>query len=234
MISNVKQQLSADNFDYHVARQMLDKEGIVFFQNLYTESLGEDIANLFGTIHNTLDSTGNGITEITEEKSGKNVRNSRAFTRLSLYPHTDRSPMRKPPRYLLNWVQEAAQHGGETLLVDGWLLYEEMEKDYPKDLSILQTSIATFTDGINTHIDSIFKKDERGVISIRFRDDDCVLFADDAKPSVDCLRALIRKNLLTFELKTGDAYLLDNTRWLHGRNAYTGHRLICRLHINEG
>jgi hypothetical protein len=43
---------------------------------LYTESLGEDIAKLFGTIHNTLDSTGNGITEITEEKSGKNVRNS--------------------------------------------------------------------------------------------------------------------------------------------------------------
>jgi hypothetical protein len=214
------------------AKKELKENGIIFLSNIHSEITGWLIANHFGKTVPNSDAEKNGITEITEEKIGSNPKNSRAFTRLGLIPHTDRSTKRVPPKYLLNWVQEPSQHGGEILLTDGNLLYKKMKKEYPSKLKILQDKIAFFSDGISSYIAPIFNKNSVGDISIRFRDDNCVFFSDEAKPAILVLKKLICENTNIYTFQAGEGYLLDNTRWLHGRNAYSGHRLICRIHLN--
>jgi hypothetical protein len=231
-MNNNKEYVSATHISYEESIAKLKKNGIIFFRDIHSTSVAEEIAQLFGLTQQNLDASNNGVTEISEEKSGKNIKNSRAFTRLHLYPHTDRSPLINPPKYVLNWVKEAALEGGESLLVDGWLLFKEMKDYYPAHLKILQKAIATFTDGINTYIGPIFKSKNQKTI-IRFRDDDCVLFSDEAKESIKCLKELIDQHLIVIKLNDGEGYLIDNTRWLHGRNGYSGHRFICRMHIEE-
>jgi alpha-ketoglutarate-dependent taurine dioxygenase len=214
------------------AKNELEKTGIIFLKDIHSEITGGLLAPHFGKVVANLDASKNGITEITEEKTGNNQKNSRAFTRMSLVPHTDRSTIINPPKYLLNWVQEKSPYGGETLLLDGKNLYQEIKKEYPQHLKILLDKIAMFSDGINSYISPIFKKQKNGDITIRFRDDNCVSFSDEAKPAVTILQKLISEKSVSYSFEAGEGYLIDNTRWLHGRNAYSGHRLICRIHIN--
>jgi hypothetical protein len=214
------------------AKEELKKNGIIFFKEIYDEIIGVRIANYFGEIVPNIDAKKIGVTEITEEKIGGNPMNSLAFTRMSLIPHTDRSTLTHPPKYLFNWMQEPSIRGGEILLVNGQTLYKRMLKNYPKELHILEDKIALFFDGINKLSAPVFKRILDEKISIRFRDDNCVLFSDEAKAAIDVFKMLMLEEVDIQVFECGDGYLLNNHQWLHGRNAYTGHRLVCRIHLN--
>lgn len=211
----------------------LHKNGMVMLCDFANEEQGITIANYFGNIMQTLDALNNGITKITESASGQNANNSRAFTRLDLYPHTDRSPLEHPPELLLNWVLEPSLKGGETILVDGELVYQQMFATNPEETTLLFEDIATFTDGINTYVGGIFSKNANNKIEIRFRNDNCVIFNKRAKNAIKHLISIIDQNRIQIPLQKGKGYLIDNRRWLHGRSSYEGHRVICRAHIQK-
>jgi hypothetical protein len=44
------------------------------------------------------------------------------------------------------------------------------------------------------------------------------------------LLAAIERHTHTFDLSPGQGYVVDNHRWLHGRDAYHGPRALYRLH----
>ncbi len=64
---------------------------------------------------------------------------------------------------------------------------------------------------------------------VRLRLDDLAQFSPQATRALPALRATISRHAITFALAAGQGYVLDNHRWLHGRRAYTGHRVIYRV-----
>ena len=55
------------------------------------------------------------------------------------------------------------------------------------------------------------------------------MFSADATPVIPLLRAVITQNLQAIHLNAGQGLLVSNTRWLHGRDRYTGPRVMLRI-----
>ena len=55
------------------------------------------------------------------------------------------------------------------------------------------------------------------------------MFSADATPIIPLLRAVITQHLHAIQLRTGQGLLVSNTRWLHGRDRYTGPRVMLRI-----
>ncbi|MGW4212842.1 TauD/TfdA family dioxygenase [Lentzea sp. NPDC004789] len=58
-------------------------------------------------------------------------------------------------------------------------------------------------------------------------------FGSTSSPEVNrwipALRAAIDRHAFEFGLAAGQGYVLDNHRWLHGRRAFTGQRVVHRV-----
>lgn len=232
MITTTKYHYTESITKPNEIKHTLEKHGVVFFTNINSIADGIKLGNQFGHIKANIDAKDNGITKISETTEGKNKKNSLAFTQLGLYPHTDRSPLENPPKYLLNWTSTASVKGGNSLFVDGHKLYQLLKEYHPSTLQQLKEKVATFSDSINTRTDSIFSKDSQDNITIRFRNDNCVVFDDSVSKAIEILKKIIDQETVSIPLTKGEAYLIDNTRWLHGREPYEGHRVIYRLHID--
>jgi hypothetical protein len=55
------------------------------------------------------------------------------------------------------------------------------------------------------------------------------MFSADATPLIPLLRAVITQHQHTIQLSVGQGLLVSNTRWLHGRDCYTGPRVMLRI-----
>ena len=96
----------------------------------------------------------------------------------------------------------------------------------------MESDVAEFSDTIDTYIGPIFKI-EQDKIFMRFRRDNCIKFKSLYHEHIHTLYEAI--DLYTCRLKTnsGEGYLVDNTRWLHGRTVFEGDRIIKRIQIYE-
>jgi hypothetical protein len=65
--------------------------------------------------------------------------------------------------------------------------------------------------------------------SLRLRLDDLAWFSSGATTAIPLLRAVIGQHVGTFRLQRGEGLILNNTRWLHGRERYAGHRIMLRI-----
>ncbi len=66
-------------------------------------------------------------------------------------------------------------------------------------------------------------------MTVRLRLDDLAQFSPEVTRWLPTLRATIHQHTTTFTLAAGQGYVLDNHRWLHGRRAYTGPRVMYRI-----
>jgi len=69
-------------------------------------------------------------------------------------------------------------------------------------------------------------------ITIRLRLDDLAQFSSETMRWLPVLRAAIDRHATVLRLNTGQGYILDNHRWLHGRRAFTGQRVMYRVNGN--
>ncbi|MFC0842262.1 hypothetical protein ACFH04_00705 [Streptomyces noboritoensis] len=65
-------------------------------------------------------------------------------------------------------------------------------------------------------------------VALRLRTDALARWSPFLTPHVPHLLAAIDRHQITLPLALGQGYLLDNTRWLHARHAFTGDRLCWR------
>lgn len=217
----------------NIFHNLVERQGFVLINGVNSDLEGVNIAKTWGTISANIDANKNGITTISNDFLGENIKNRRAFSNLDLYPHTDRSPTRHPPDILFNWVVKPSLEGGESVLVDGVKIFNYLRLNNPKESDILQEKdVAMFFDGIDSFIGPIFKKKGKR-ISIRFRNDSCIKIKPHAKYAIECLKKAIFLFKKSYSLGVGDAYLLDNHRFLHGREKYTGERIISRVLISS-
>ncbi|MFF7533199.1 TauD/TfdA family dioxygenase [Streptomyces bobili] len=143
-------------------------------------------------------------------------------------PHTERSSLATPPRLMMLVCARPATTGGQCLLADGHAVYADLAEDHPDALAALSEPRSAFFGGRDGHLGSVFTPRPDGRPQIRLRWDSLARFSPLAQPYLPVLRAAIARRQRTLTLAAGQGYVLDNTRWLHARTAFTGPRLCYR------
>lgn len=158
-----------------------------------------------------------------------------AYTGLALGGHTD-NPYRNPvpTLQLLHCLQNSAA-GGESTLVDGWRVAEEIRQIDPDAFGLLTTIPVKFrfrSEDADLSAESPYIQlnahDE--IIGMRFNNRSAEPFTCPPDQMLAFYRAhrLLATLLeddrfkITFKLSAGDLFIVDNTRVLHGRTGYTG------------
>ena len=172
------------------------------------------------------DSGPDGVT-IIEDRGARAVALA-GFTRSSLFPHTDRSGTLDPPSLLFTVCGREPTGGGESVLVDGRAVYLDLAESDPRALTALSAPRSAMFGGADGHLTSVFAVSD-GVVSVRFRLDTLARFGPGAEPHLPALRAAIERHAWSVPARIGAGYVLDNRRWLHGRRADTGPRLVYRI-----
>jgi hypothetical protein len=152
-----------------------------------------------------------------------------AFTNAELILHTDGSSVPEPPGLLLLCCQQPADEGGRTRVADGATIISTLAGQYPAELQSLSAPRAAFFGAAGGYHGAVFELAGSGRTRIRLRLDDLAWFSADAAEAVPLLRAAVASHVQTFRLGAGEGLLLSNTRWLHGRDHYAGHRTILRV-----
>jgi alpha-ketoglutarate-dependent taurine dioxygenase len=148
--------------------------------------------------------------------------------RAELVPHTDGSSLRHPPPLVMLACGRPAPHGGESLLVDGRALYDGLAAEDPAALLALSHPRAARFGAAPGHLGGVFEHD-KGRVRVRFRLDDLVSFSPGAAAALPSMLRLLAALTLRLRLDTGQGYILRNDRWLHGRTAFSGSRLLYRV-----
>ena len=113
---------------------------------------------------------------------------------------TDGSRAPEPPGLLMAVCLQPAAVGGASTFTDGLAVVGE-----------LASSAATIR------------------LQLRLRLDDLVTFAPDLQPWLPTLEAAIARHAISVPLVAGQGYILDNHRWLHAREEFTGTRTLYRV-----
>jgi hypothetical protein len=121
-----------------------------------------------------------------------------------------------------------AAAGGESALVDGRAIYDDLAVRKPEAVGALSDERAGLFGGQNGVLGPVFQHHPQGRVSLRLRLDDLVRWNPLAKRFVPYLVESIARHRQCFSLAAGNAYLIDNHRWLHGRTTFVGSRLLYR------
>ncbi len=163
----------------------------------------------------------------------KHSPNDLAYTSLHLAPHTD-NPYRKPVPciQLLHCIKNKVI-GGNSTLVDGYTVTEDLKKKHPKFYNIL-TNVKVKFKFIDKNVvledwsELIKLDDKKNFQQIRFsprldyvpilNKNKLNLFYKARKKLSEMLNS--KKYSIEFKLKSKDLLMMDNYRSLHGRTAF--------------
>jgi len=169
-----------------------------------------------------------------------------AYTSAAIGPHTDGTYSFDSPGYQMFHCLQFDGTGGESTLVDGFKVADQIRRTDPLAFEVLSTvKVPAQYLGDGVHL-----RAEHPVIALDHNDD----FAQIAYNNYDrapfslaptrmaaFYRALKLFNELindpayeiTMRLEPGTALLFDNWRTLHGRRAYQGYRRLCGAYLNK-
>ena len=171
--------------------------------------------------------------EVRSEISAVNL----AYTNLGLQAHTD-NPYRDPaPTIQILYCIENSASGGDTKIVDGFKAAILLKEENPKYFDLLTKYCARFEyneDG-KTHLQSrrpmIELSPDSEIITIRFNNRSAAPITDVPYNDMENYYKAYRKfseiindptMAVNFKLKPGECFVVDNTRVLHSRTAYSG------------
>lgn len=137
--------------------------------------------------------------------------------------------MAKPPELLLLTCVQPAAQGGATLVADGAQIIATLAARHPAALQSLSAPRSACFGTVAGHLGAVFEPAGPDRMRIRLRLDDLVRFSADAAAAIPLLRTVISRHLKALHLRPGDSVLLSNTRWLHGRASFDGHRVMLRV-----
>jgi trimethyllysine dioxygenase len=169
-----------------------------------------------------------------------------AYTTQYLEPHTDATYSHDAPGLQCFLCQEFDGNGGESILVDGFALAEEMRAERPdlfKVLSEVTVPGRYVEPGVHLRAERPpFRLDEQGrLLQVSFNNYDRAPFlleparmrAFYAAYKDFHARIIAQDNWLTIPLRPGMALVFDNWRLLHGRMGYSGKRVFCGCYHNH-
>lgn len=189
-----------------------------------------DVAALFGYVRET--NYGRHF-EVRTEVNPTNL----AYTGLGLQAHTD-NPYRDPvPTLQILYCLESSAAGGENMVVDGFRAAERLRAENPRGFDLLARYCARFeyagSDGIclRSRRPMIELAPDGEMIGIRFNNRSAAAITDVPYADMADYYAAYRRlgeliddpaGEVSFRLDPGESFVVDNTRVLHARKAYSG------------
>jgi gamma-butyrobetaine dioxygenase len=163
--------------------------------------------------------------------------NNLAYTNLGLQAHTD-NPYRDPvPTLQLLSCLENTVDGGDSIVVDGFAVAGRLQKDNPRAFELLSKHCARFEYAGSKGVRLASKRPmiELGpdgeLIAIRFNNRSAAPLVDVPYEAMEAYYAAYRRFAeliedpamqVTFKLSPGELFIVDNTRVLHARKAFSG------------
>ncbi|MGE3871892.1 MAG: gamma-butyrobetaine dioxygenase [Parvibaculaceae bacterium] len=188
-----------------------------------------DIARMFGFVRET--NYGMWF-EVRAEVNPNNL----AYTNLGLQAHTD-NPYRDPvPTLQLLSCIENTVEGGESVVVDGFHAALRLREEDPEGFALLARHCARFeyAGSAGVRLGSKRPMIELGpdgeLIAIRFNNRSAAAFTDVPYEDMQGYYAVYRRFAaiiedpameVTFKLQPGELFIVDNTRVLHARKAFS-------------
>jgi gamma-butyrobetaine dioxygenase len=161
-----------------------------------------------------------------------------AFTAMALGNHTD-NPYRDPvPQLQLLHCLDAAEEGGESVVVDGFAAADRLRHEEPDAFAMLTKTAVPFRYVEAGAVDlreamPLIELDVAGNLrTIRYNNRSIGpvdIDADDVPTFYAAYRRFARllhdpSMMVGFRLKPGDLFIVDNRRVLHGRRGFAGGR----------
>ncbi|SNZ19280.1 2-trimethylaminoethylphosphonate dioxygenase [Cohaesibacter gelatinilyticus] len=189
-----------------------------------------DVVDLFGYVRET--NYGKHF-EVRTEVNPTNL----AFTGLGLQAHTD-NPYRDPvPSIQVLYCLESSAAGGENMVVDGFACARRLQKENPDYFDVLAEHCARFEyageEGVclTSRRPMIELAPDGELIGVRFNNRSLAAVTDVPFEKMALWYAAYRRlgeiiddpaMEVVFRLEPGEAFVVDNTRVLHARKAYSG------------
>lgn len=189
-----------------------------------------DVVDLFGYVRET--NYGRKF-EVRTEVNPTNL----AFTGLGLQAHTD-NPYRDPvPTVQVLYCLESSAAGGENMVVDGFRAAHRLREENQRYFDLLSTYCARFDYAgeagvrLRSRRPMIELSPDGELIGIRFNNRSMAAAVDVPFEDMKDWYAAYRRlgeiiddtdMEVTFRLEPGEAFIVDNTRVLHARKAYSG------------
>jgi len=206
---------------------LLREHGLATFTGITERATLASVARRLMSIRPHRDAGPDGLTVITDTQTTDP--GYAAFTNAELVPHTDGTSLPDPPGLLLLCCQKPASHGGNTLLADAARITATLAGQHPAALRALSAPRAAYFGAAGGYLGPVCELAGSGRARVRLRLDDLAMFSADATPLIPLLRAVIAQHQQTIHLDAGRGLLVSNTRWLHGRDRYTGPRVMLRI-----
>lgn len=171
--------------------------------------------------------------EVRTEVNPKNL----AYTGLGLQAHTD-NPYRDPvPSLQVLYCLESSAAGGENMVVDGFRAAQRLREETPEWFDVLSQYCAKFEYAgeddvvLRSRRPMIELSPDGELIAVRFNNRSLAAVTDVPFEKMDSYYAAYRRlgeiiddpeMEVTFRLNPGESFVVDNTRVLHARKAYSG------------
>ncbi|MER5642642.1 TauD/TfdA family dioxygenase [Kitasatospora sp. NPDC002227] len=208
--------------------ERIRRDGLVLLDGLAARAAVLTTARSLMTLTHHPDSDPDGLTVIRDTGRHTDRPGFAGLGSGEVLPHTERSAAAMPPRLMLLACSRPADAGGVSTLVDGAAVLADLATEHPDAFTALSAPRSAFFGGANGCLSSIFSPVAPGRMQLRLRLDTLARFSPDAGAHLPVLRAAIDRHRQSFRLGTGQAFLLDNHRWLHARSAFTGSRRLYR------
>lgn len=209
----------------------LSENGIYLFASQDKTVVLDAVSHLGRLVKHT-ESQDSVTTQIEARLSFDYKRGQRGFSNCSLAPHSDQSLRSPPIRYLGLLFKKPALVGGSSTFVDMKLAYQKMATSFPEYLDDLfdpdtlvhrfddvYTSVPVFSKGASNHVVSQVRFDELNYVSF------------SKVQAVQKLHDIVNELTVSVDLKQNQDFIVDNTRWLHGRHKFFGARSAERFLI---
>jgi gamma-butyrobetaine hydroxylase len=188
------------------------------------------VAELFGHVRET--NYGRWF-EVRAEVNPSNL----AYTNLGLQAHTD-NPYRDPvPTLQILACLENSVDGGDSIVVDGFKVVERLKAENARHFDLLTRYCARFAyEGskgvrLRSRRPMIELGPDGELIAVRFNNRSAAAFTDVPYDDMEAFYAAYRRFAeliedpameVTFKLKPGELFIVDNTRVLHARKGFAG------------
>ncbi len=160
-----------------------------------------------------------------------------AYTGLGLQAHTD-NPYRDPvPTVQVLYCLESSAAGGENMVVDGFRVAQRLRDERAEWFDVLSSHCGRFeyagTNGVilRSRRPMIELAPDGELIAVRFNNRSAAVVTDVPFDKMEAYYAAYRRMAeiiddpsmeVTFRLEPGECFVVDNTRVLHARKAYSG------------
>lgn len=206
----------------------LRANGLAFVTGVADRASVLGLGRALVTVRPHPDGDPDGVTTIVQRTAAVRHPGMAGFSDRELAPHTDGSAVPQPPRVLIMACLRPAS-GGYSIMVDGRAVYEELVATDPAMLSALCEPRSVHFGAGAGYAGSVFHRHPGGRVTIRLRLDNLARFSPMVGRYVDRLRVVLDRHVRFRQLGAGDACVLMNDRWLHGRSRFEGDRLMLRI-----